>query len=55
MLAAVGAGLFENKSAAAQMSPLEKSFEPPEGGGDERQDARAGWKSSVARTRSHIE
>jgi len=50
MLAAVGAGLFADKAAAAQMAPLERSFVPS---GDQRtrDQARAGWRQAVARAR----
>jgi glycerol kinase len=50
MLAAVGVGLFPDKTAAAQMSPLERSFAscaPPE----RRLQARAVWRQAVARAR----
>ena len=48
MLAAVGAGLFAGKDDAAAMSPLERTFEPA---GEDREDARAGWKRAVERSR----
>jgi glycerol kinase len=54
MLAAVGAGLFEDQSAARQMSPIERSFEPPSDGKDRRVADREGWKEAVARTRSQF-
>ena len=49
MLAAVGAGLFGDKSAAAAMAPIERTFEPA---GAPRNSAREGWKAAVERTRS---
>jgi glycerol kinase len=59
MLAAVGAGLFEGTAEAAQMSPIERTFEPLPteasggvGGAAARSAARSGWKAAVARARS---
>jgi len=51
MLAALGAGLFANKEAVANMAPIERSFEA---GGDAgaRQAARDGWRSAVSRART---
>lgn len=49
MLAAVGAGLFADASAAAAMAPVERCFEPKPAG---RQEARAGWREAVDRCRS---
>jgi glycerol kinase len=49
MLAAVGAGVFESKAQAAQMSPRDKTF-APEG---DRDAARAGWKLAVRRAQIH--
>ncbi len=49
MLAAVGAGLFSDKADAASMSPIERTFAPPED--DDREAARSGWKAAVARAR----
>lgn len=51
MLAAVGAGLFPNKAAAAQMSPIERTFEPAAGAADARSAARSGWRTAIARAR----
>ena len=48
MLAAVGAGLFDDKSAAATMSPLERAFAPTDA---ERDEARAGWRAAIKRAR----
>jgi glycerol kinase len=48
MLAAVGVGLFDSKDAAAQMSPLERSFEPRAG---DRDAVRKGWRDAVAKAR----
>ncbi len=49
MLAAVGAGLFSDKADAADMAPIERTFEPPELAS--RSGARSGWKAAVARAR----
>ena len=57
MLAAVGAGLFSGMAEAAQMSPIEKTFEPLPGEGEgvagaaARTAARQGWKAAVNRAR----
>lgn len=50
MLAAVGAGLLPDKTAAAKMAPLERSFAPP---ADQaaRTGARAAWRQAVTRAR----
>ena len=48
MLAAVGAGLFESKAQAAQMAPIERTFEAP---ASDRAAARAAWKDAVTRAR----
>jgi glycerol kinase len=49
MLAAVGVGLFSGPSEAAQMSPIERAFEP---GTDGASEARTGWKAAVERART---
>jgi glycerol kinase len=54
MLAAVGAGIFENKAAAAHMSPIERTFAAPESDDAARVEDRLGWKTAVARTVSSV-
>ena len=52
MLAAVGAGLFRDKSEARGMSPVERTF--TEGLGDTSRSAlRSQWADAVGRSRSH--
>jgi glycerol kinase len=50
MLAALGAGLFESKAEAAQMAPIERTFEPA--ADFARDEARSAWRAAVARARS---
>ena len=49
MLAALGVGLFREKSEVAAMAPIDRTFEPTPG--FDRSTSRSGWKRAVARSR----